>query len=143
MSSRVSFEPPLDPAAYAFRTDVRVRFAETDAMGIVHHASYLPYLEAARVEWLRAIGHDYVGLQDSGVQFPVVEVAVRYLKPSVFDDVLTIHLTVATVSRATLQIGYLLTANGDARVSAVTVHSCSDRAGRVRRLPEWVLTLAG
>ena len=53
---RAAFEPPTDAGAYGFCHRVRVRFAETDAMGVVHHAAYLPYLEAARVEFLRSVG---------------------------------------------------------------------------------------
>ena len=56
---RQSLQPSRDPADYVFVHRLRTRFAETDAMGIVHHAAYLPYLEEARVEYLRAIGHPY------------------------------------------------------------------------------------
>ena len=57
--ARQSLEPTRDPADYSFTHRLRTRFAETDAMGIIHHAAYLPYLEEARVEYLRAIGHPY------------------------------------------------------------------------------------
>ena len=57
---RLSVEPSLDAATYPFHHRIRVRFAETDAMGIVHHAAYLPYLESARVEYMREIGRAHV-----------------------------------------------------------------------------------
>jgi len=69
----MSENPSLDAGVYPFHHTVRVRFAETDAMGIVHHSRYLPYLEAARVEFLREAGHPYDRLRDDGVDFAVVE----------------------------------------------------------------------
>src|ERR1700733_9253812 len=57
--NRLALEPSRDPADYAFVHRLRTRFAETDAMGVIHHASYLPYLEETRVEYLRSIGHPY------------------------------------------------------------------------------------
>ena len=104
---RLAFDPPLDPATYAFSHDVRVRFAETDAMGIVHHASYLPYLEEARVAYLRAIGHPYHEVRAAGADFAVLEVFVRYLQPLRFDEIVRVHLLLAVASRATFQMGYL------------------------------------
>ena len=111
----------LDPADYVFAHDLRVRFAETDAMGIVHHGAYLPYLEEARVAYLRAIGHPYLEVQAAGADFAVLEVFVRYLQPLRFDEVVRVHLLLAAASRATFQMGYLLEVDGQARATAVTV----------------------
>ena len=69
--ARQSLEPTLDPADYPFTHHLRTRFAETDAMGIIHHAAYLPYLEEARVEYLRAIGHPYDAVRGGGRGIPV------------------------------------------------------------------------
>lgn len=139
---RLALDPPVDPAAYPFAHPVRVRFAETDAMGIVHHGSYLPYLEEARVAYLRALGHPYASIRDDGLDFAVLEAYVRYLQPLRFDDVVDVHVVVGAASRATFQIGYLLTTSaGGALVvnaTAVTVHGCVDRAGRPGRLPAWL-----
>src|SRR5271167_3930202 len=76
--ARQSLEPTLDPADYSFTHRLRTRFAETDAMGIIHHAAYLPYLEEARVEYLRSIGHPYDVVRSGGVDVAVLEVALRY-----------------------------------------------------------------
>lgn len=135
---RLAFAPPLDPADYAFRHRVRVRFAETDAMGIVHHAAYLPYLEEARVEFLRDAGHPYVTLRAEGVDIAVLEASVRYLRPLHFDDEVDVHLTLASATRATFQIGYLLCVDDEVCSTAVTVHGCVDTAGRPVRLPAWI-----
>jgi len=69
---RTSVTPSRDPADYSFAHDVRVRFAETDAMGVVHHAAYLPYLEEARVAFLRDIGHPYELIRQEGIDFSVL-----------------------------------------------------------------------
>jgi acyl-CoA thioester hydrolase len=140
---RVTFEPPTDPAAYSFVHRLRVRFAETDAMGVVHHGAYLPYLESARVEYLRSLGHPYAELRDEGIELPVIELALRYLRPVRFDDVVDVHLVVASSSATTLQLGYLVTADGTARATAVTVHGVvSTASGRPARAPGWLRELA-
>lgn len=139
---RLAFDPPTDPAAYAFRHDLRVRFAETDAMGIVHHAAYLPYLEEARVAFLDAIGHPYLSVREEGVDFAVLEAYVRYITPLRFDDRVTVHLTVAGATRATFQLGYLLTVGDRVASTGVTVHGCVDPTGRPVRMPAWLRELA-
>ena len=138
---RINLEPSTDPSEYSFVHDVRVRFAETDAMGIVHHASYLPYLEEARVAYLRSIDHDYVSVRESGVNFAIIEVALKYIGACYFDDVVTVHLTLGSRTRATFQIAYLLTVRGEARLTAVTAHGCIDSHGRPTRMPRWLTDL--
>ena len=142
MVARQSLEPTLDPADYSFTHHLRTRFAETDAMGIIHHAAYLPYLEEARVEYLRAIGHPYDavrgGEEGDPREFPVLEASVRYRRPLRFDDEVAVSLRIGAVSGATFQIAYLLAVGAEARATAVTVHGCVDRVGRPVRLPDWV-----
>jgi acyl-CoA thioester hydrolase len=117
---------------------LRTRFAETDAMGIIHHAAYLPYLEEARVEFLRHLGHPYDEVRAGGHNFAVLEVAVQYRRPLMFDEVVDAHLDAGAVTRATFQVAYLLTVNEDVRATAVTVHGCVDNSGKALRLPAWV-----
>ncbi|MFM7146251.1 MAG: acyl-CoA thioesterase, partial [Actinomycetales bacterium] len=88
----MSADPPLDPRDYPFTHQVRVRFAETDAMGVVHHGRYLPYLESARVEYLRHVGHPYTQVRESGIDFSVIEVHLRYRAPLRFDDLVDVHV---------------------------------------------------
>ena len=135
---RLDMEPSLDPTAYRYSHEVRVRFSETDAMGIVHHSRYLPYLEEARVEYLRAIGHPYDALRAEGVDIAVLEAAVQYRQPLRFDEVVRVHLVLGAATRTTFQIAYLLTVGEQARATAVTVHGCLTAAGRPVRLPEWL-----
>jgi acyl-CoA thioester hydrolase len=139
---RQSLQPSRDPTAYPFVHRLRTRFAETDAMGVIHHAAYLPYLEEARVEFLRSIGHPYdqvrAGAAEGGREFPVLEVWVQYRSALSFDDEVDVSLVVGAVTRTTFQIAYLLSVAGQPRATAVTVHGCVDRSGRPSRLPEWV-----
>jgi acyl-CoA thioester hydrolase len=140
--TRQSLEPTLDPADYSFTHRLRTRFAETDAMGIIHHAAYLPYLEEARVEYLRSIGHPYDtvrgGEAGDAREFPVLEVSVHYRRPLRFDDDVAVSLRIGAVRGASFQIAYLLAVEAEARATAVTVHGCVDSGGRPVRLPDWV-----
>ncbi len=149
--ARQSLQPSRDAADYAFTHRLRTRFAETDAMGVIHHAAYLPYLEEARVAYLRAIGHPYdevragsgaPGDADAGAEpgrdFAVLEVSVQYRQPLHFDDQVDISLVIGAVTRATFQIAYLLAVGGEVRATAVTVHGCVHRNGRPSGLPSWV-----
>ena len=114
--ARQSLQPSRDPADYAFAHRMRTRFAETDAMGIIHHAAYLPYLEEARVEYLRAIGHPYdevraVGESQrrTGATSPCSRRPCSTAGRCYFDDEVDIALVVGAVTRTTFQIAYLLT----------------------------------
>jgi len=132
----------LDPADYVFSHDLRVRFAETDAMGIVHHAAYLPYLEEARVEYLRAVDHPYQTLQAEGTDIAVLEASVRYLRALRFDDLVRVHLVSCNATRTTFELDYLLTVDGVPCSTAFTAHACVNDRGRPVRLPEWLAGLA-
>jgi acyl-CoA thioester hydrolase len=138
---RIDVEPSTDRHDYPFVHDIRVRFAETDAMGIVHHASYLLYLEEARVAFLRAVGHDYVGIRAAGLNFAVIEVWIRNVRACAFDDEVAVHVRLAAHTKATFQIAYLLTVGEEIRALAVTAHGCVDHDGRLKRLPEWITEL--
>jgi acyl-CoA thioester hydrolase len=139
----MTLDPSLAPSDYHYVHPIRVRFAETDAMGVVHHAAYLPYLEEARVAFLRAIDHPYSSVRnDEGIDFTVLEAFVRYLRPLRFDDVVDVHLTVGAVTRATFQLGYLLTLDGVPHATAVTVHGCVTVEGKPTRPPAWLVAEA-
>jgi acyl-CoA thioester hydrolase len=129
--------PSTDPADYPFHHDVRVRFAETDAMGIVHHAAYLPYLEEARVEWLERRGHPYPALHAAGSDIAVVEAHVRYVRALRFGDVVRVHVRVPETGRASFAVHYLLTVAGEVAATAVTAHAFVSKDGRPLRVPAW------
>jgi acyl-CoA thioester hydrolase len=136
--TRQSLHPSRHAGDYRFVHQLRTRFAETDAMGIIHHAAYLPYMEEARVAYLRHLGHPYDEVRRQGFNFAVLEVAVQYRRPLLFDDVVDVHLAAGAVSRATFQLAYLLTVADEVRATAVSVHGCVDADGKAARLPVWV-----
>jgi acyl-CoA thioester hydrolase len=138
---RLDVDLSLDPADYAFAHRIRVRFAETDAMGIVHHSNYPLYLEEARVAYLRALGRPYTEVREDGVDHAVLECFVQYRQPLAFDDEVDVHLVLARTTRASFQISYLLTVGGQLKATAATAHGAVDRSGRPTRLPRWLTDL--
>ena len=98
-----------------FRHRLRVRFAETDAMGVVHHAAYLLYLEAARVEYLRAIGHPYLEFGPTASTSPCSRWRCSTCRPCASTTKSTSTSLLAAVTRATFQIAYLLTVDDSHR----------------------------
>ena len=125
-------------------TTLRVRYAETDAMGIAHHAEYLAWYEVGRTEWIRAgasTGKSYRALEEAGYLLPVVEVSSRHLASARYDDVLDVRTRLAEATRVRLAFEYEVRRAEDDALLATgrTSHAVTDRAGRVRRLPPEVL----
>ena len=118
--------PALDAEHAVTRSRLRVRFCETDLMGIVHHSNYLAYFEAGRVEWLRRRGVTYVDWAARGVHLPVVDASVRYRAPARFDDVLEIEARLVELRAASLRFDYrmwraeVLLSEGSTRLACVT-----------------------
>lgn len=139
---RIDLEPSTDAESYPFSHRIRVRFAETDAMGIVHHSRYLPYLEEARVAYLRHIGHPYSEWRENGLDSAVLEAYVRYLRPLRFDDEIDVHLSLAKATRTTFLMAYLVTLDGVAAATAVTAHGMVNAEGRPTRLAPWLVEMA-
>jgi acyl-CoA thioester hydrolase len=142
---RLSLKPSLDPSDYSYTHRLRTRFAETDAMGIIHHGAYPAYLEEARAAMLRDAGHPYQVVRSGpdGIDFAVLELYVRHRRPLRFDDEVRIHVLVDDLTRTTFQIGYLLEVEGEARATAVTVHGAVDPTGRPSRMPAFLAGLVG
>ena len=82
---------------------IRVRYSETDQMGVVYHGSYVPYFEVGRVEWLRSKGLSYKKLEDSGIGLPIVNININYKRPARYDDLLTIKTSVKHFEGVKLQ----------------------------------------
>ncbi len=85
---------------------VRVRYAETDKMGVVYHANYAVYFEMGRVEWLRNKGISYKKMEDNGVMLPVVSLSIQYKKPAYYDDLLTVKTFLKELSSVKIIFGY-------------------------------------
>jgi acyl-CoA thioester hydrolase len=135
---RITADPSTESGNYPFRHRVRVRFAETDAMGIVHHSRYLPIMEEARVAYLREIGHPYQSVRDEGLDLTVLEVFVQYRLPIRFDELVDVHLSLATVERASFQMAYLLTVDDQIRATCVTAIWFITTDGRPTSLKVWL-----
>jgi acyl-CoA thioester hydrolase len=128
--------------SFRFSTDVRVRFAETDAQRIAHNATYLVWFEVARVAYLDEFTAGYRAFQDAGFEATVVEAHVRYLTPAVFDDVIRIWTRCVDVRGARFRYDYVLARVGDAARIAEgwTTHACVDaHTLRPTRLPTWIV----
>jgi acyl-CoA thioester hydrolase len=78
---------------FTAETKVRVRYAETDQMGVVYHSNYFQYFEVARAEAIRELGYTYANMEKEGIIMPIVEVNARYLRPAFYDQLLTIKTT--------------------------------------------------
>jgi acyl-CoA thioester hydrolase len=98
--------PVIDPSSARSIVRTRVRFAETDLMGIVHHGNYPLYMELARVEWLRRRGLTYAEWAARGLHLPVVDLSIRYRAPARFDDELDVETTLAEIRAATVRFEY-------------------------------------
>jgi acyl-CoA thioester hydrolase len=117
-----------------------VRFAETDAQGVAHNASYLVWFEVARVEYLREFAGGYRALRDRGVEALVLESHVRYVHPARFDDRLRIHTRCGDVRGARFRFDYAITRDGDTIADGWTAHACVDSATlRPTRVPVWLV----
>lgn len=116
---------------------VRVRYGDTDQMGFAYYAHYLRWFEIGRAEMLRALGWSYRGVEESGIQLPVVEARCRYLKPARYDDEVRIETGVLELRRASVRFRYRIVRAGDGELLATgeTEHCFLDRAGRPARPP--------
>ncbi|HVM17675.1 MAG TPA: thioesterase family protein [Gaiellaceae bacterium] len=124
---------------YPFETGIRVRFAETDAQGIAHNASYLVWFEVARVEFLERFAGGYPALRGRGVEALVTEAHVRYGAPARFDDRLRLQARCVDVRGARFRFEYLLERGGDLVADGWTAHACVDAATfRPTRVPAWL-----
>lgn len=104
-------------------TTLRVRYAETDAMGIVHHSRYFVWLEIARIEWLRSLGLDYKAMERDGFSIPVIQADLTYKSPAFFDDELQITLIPPTdLSHVRFTLNYLIKRSTTILTQGFTVH---------------------
>ena len=115
---------------------IRVRYAETDRMGLLHHANYLVFFEQGRTELLRSQGLAYRDLEDQGFLLVLTRVQVRYKSPARYDDVLTLRTTVVRTTLVKIEHRYELFRDGTLLAEGESTLGCVDRNGRVQALPE-------
>src|SRR5471032_3174910 len=118
---------------------IRVRYAETDRMGLLHHANYLVYFEQARTDLLRQAGGNYKDLEDRGFFLVITKVEVKYKSPAHYDDVLTVRTTVSRTTPVRLEHKYeVFRDDGTLVCEGATTLACVDRAGKLQAMPQWL-----
>ena len=124
---------------------IRVRYAETDQMGVAYHGGYFAWFEVGRTDLLRGRGMTYKDLEAADLHLPVIEVSARFLKPVLYDDLIEVRTRVSEHSGARVQFAYELHREGTEGPLAValTAHAAVDGRGRPRRLPEALRSLLG
>lgn len=116
---------------------IRVRYAETDQMGVAYYANYLVWMEVARVDYCRAAGFEYREMEsDGGAYLVVTEAHCRYRAPARFDDRITVACWVAESRSRTVRFAYEMRRADELLASGETLHTVTDRRGRMMRLPE-------
>jgi acyl-CoA thioester hydrolase len=124
---------------FVFSTDVRIRFAETDAQGIAHHASFVVWLEVARVAYLARYAGGYQAIRDRGLEALTTEVHVRYHRAAYFDQTLTVWARCTGLRGARFTYEYRVARGDEVVAEAYTRHATVDRETyRPTRVPEWL-----
>ncbi len=124
-------------------TEIRVRYAETDAMGYLHHSNYLTYFEIGRTELFRAGGGSYRAVEERGLFLVVVKIEVRYKKPARYDDLLTLRTTISRITPARIEHEYQLMRDGEVLTTGTSTLACVDGNGNISALPDELLESSG
>jgi acyl-CoA thioester hydrolase len=124
-----------------FATDIRVRYQETDNMGVVYYANYLVWFEVARTEYLRSLGLVYRDLEKKGYYLMVAAISCRYKSPAKYDDVVRAETWIEEMKNSSLKFGYKLSVG--TRVVAVgdSVHVFTNSSGKPVRMPDEIKSL--
>ncbi len=117
---------------------IRVRYAETDRMGLLHHANYLVYFEQGRTELLRSLGLSYRDLEDQGYLLVLTKLEVRYRRPARYDDLLTLRTQVVKTTAVRIDHKYELFCEGTLLTEGTSTLACVDREGRPQPLPDYL-----
>ena len=111
-------------SGFRFGTDLRVRFAETDAQGVAHNSNYLVWFEIARIAYLEEFAGGYPALRETGLESFVLESHIRYRQPAHFDDLLRIHARIGELRGARFRFDYEITRDGEVVAEGWTSHAC-------------------
>ncbi len=117
---------------------IRVRYAETDRMGLLHHANYLIYFEQGRTELLRSCGLSYKDLEDQGFLLVLTKIEVKYRWPAHYDDLLTLKTIVTRTTSVRIDHRYELYCEGRLLAEGASTLACVDREGRPQALPDFL-----
>lgn len=123
--------------SYSFR----VRYGETDQMGVVYHGNYAQYLELGRVEWLRSLGITYKSMEDDGIMLPVISLHIDYKKSALYDDLLTVETRLKNRPLVKIEFDYrIFNESGELLATANTVLAFMDKkTGRPIKCPDYIL----
>ena len=121
-----------------FDFSIRVRYAETDRMGVVYHGSYATYFEVGRSEFMRDKGYPYRELEEKGYGLVVVGVEIKYYKPAHYDDLLVVRTSVADVRSRGVSFDYTVMRDDTTIVVGKTRHICVTSDGKTTRLPPFI-----
>jgi acyl-CoA thioester hydrolase len=125
--------------SFPFSTEVRVRFAETDAQGIAHHASFIVWLEVTRVAHLAEVAGGYQAIRDSAIEALTTEVHLRYHRAAHFDETLTVRARCVDVRGARFTYEYRIERDGDLVADGYTLHATVDATTYTpTRVPDWL-----
>ena len=122
-------------------TELRVRYAETDAMGIVHHATYPVWMELGRSDFLRGLGQSYAEWEARGVRLVVNEIRVRFRSPAYYDELVQVRTSVRETGRRRIVFSYRIERAGALLAEGESVHLVAGSDNRARVLPEDLLAL--
>ena len=125
----------------SFETKIRVEYHHTDQMGIVHHSNYVKFFEVARTEWLRANGLTYAEMERRGVMMPIVDVAVKYRNPALYDELLSVTAFVDEAPMARMTFRYEVRGEDgrDIASGSTTLGFIDKETRRPVRAPQWLL----
>lgn len=125
----------------SFEHKIRVEYHHTDQMGVVHHSNYVKFFEAARTEWLRAIGLTYAEMERRGVMMPIVEVNVKYKHPALYDELITVRAIVDEMPMARMVFRYEITGEDGREVAtgSTTLGFIDRETRRPQRAPKWLM----
>ena len=104
-----------------FSMQIKVRYCETDQMGLVHHGSYVNYFEEARISWISNLGFSYSEMEKSGIILPVSKLNINYLRPAYFENDLVVNVELAELPTSRLIFNYSITNKGEVVVTGTTV----------------------
>ncbi|MFH0764273.1 MAG: thioesterase family protein [Candidatus Omnitrophota bacterium] len=122
-------------------TEIRVRYQETDNMGVVYYANYLTWFEVARTEYFRAAGLVYRKLEEKGIYLMVASASCQYRSPARYDDVVKLHAWVPELKNSSLKFAYKLFVGEKVIAQGESVHVFTDARGKPTRIPEEVRRL--
>lgn len=125
----------------SFEHKLRVEYHHTDQMGIVHHSNYIKFFEAARTEWLRAVGMTYAEMERRGVMMPIVDVHIKYRQPAYYDEVLSVRVFVDELPMARMIFRYEIRGEDgrDVASGTTTLGFIDSVTRRPQRAPEWLM----